>query len=198
VPVVPTTLVRDAGLAVSAARSIGGRVVLKIASDDIAHKSDIGGVALNLEGDAAIAEAFRRILAAAPAGARVDGVLLAPMRSGGLELFVGCTRDAQWGPVIAVGLGGIWVEVLQDVALRPLPIDAAEVKRMLGELRGAKLLHGARGMQAADLDVVAEVIARIGDAAVALGPDLEALEVNPLWVRGSDVEALDALAVWHP
>ena len=119
------------------------------------------------------------------------------MRSGGLELFVGCTRDPQWGPVIAVGLGGVWVEVLQDVALRPLPIDAAEVKRMLGELRGAKLLQGVRGMPAADLDAVAEVIARIGDAAVALGDDLEALEVNPLWVRGADVEALDALAVWR-
>jgi succinyl-CoA synthetase beta subunit len=98
---------------------------------------------------------------------------------------------------MAVGLGGVWVEVLQDVALRPLPIDAAEVKRMFSELRGAKLLQGVRGMQAADLDAVAEVIARIGDAAVALGEDLEALEVNPLWVRGSDVEALDALAVWR-
>ena len=130
-------------------------------------------------------------------GARVDGVLVAPMRSGGLELFVGCTRDPQWGPVIAVGLGGVWVEVLQDVALRPLPIDGAEVKRMLAELRGAKLLHGVRGMPAADLDAVADVIARIGDAAVALGADLEALEVNPLWVRGAEVEALDALAVWR-
>jgi acetate---CoA ligase (ADP-forming) len=181
----------------AAARAIGGRVVLKIASDDIAHKSDIGGVILNVEGDAAVADAFRRVMAVAPAGARVDGVLVAPMRSGGLELFVGCTRDPQWGPVMAVGLGGVWVEVLQDVALRPLPIDAAEVKRMFSELRGAKLLQGVRGMQAADLDAVAEVIARIGDAAVALGEDLEALEVNPLWVRGSDVEALDALAVWR-
>ena len=136
--------------------AIGGRVVLKIASDDIAHKSDIGGVALNLQGDDAVAEAFRRIMTVAPAGARVDGVLVAPMRSGGLELFVGCTRDPQWGPVIAVGLGGVWVEVLQDVALRPLPIDAAEVRRMLAELRGAKLLHGVRGMPAADLDAVAD------------------------------------------
>jgi len=197
VPVVPTTLVREADQAIAAARKIGERVVLKIASDDIAHKSDIGGVALNLQGDDAVADAFRRIMTVAPAGARVDGVLVAPMRSGGLELFVGCTRDPQWGPVIAVGLGGVWVEVLQDVALRPLPIDAAEVRRMLAELRGARLLHGVRGTQAADLDAVADVIARIGDAAVALGPDLEALEVNPLWVRGSDVEALDALAVWR-
>jgi acetate---CoA ligase (ADP-forming) len=197
VPVVPATLARNADQAVAAARAIGDRVVLKIASDDIAHKSDIGGVALNLEGDVAVADAFRRIMAVAPAGARIDGVLVAPMRSGGLELFVGCTRDPQWGPVIAVGLGGVWVEVLQDVALRPLPIGAAEVKRMFAELRGAKLLHGIRGMPAVDLDAVAAVIARIGDAAVALGPDLEALEVNPLWVRGSEVEALDTLAVWR-
>jgi acetate---CoA ligase (ADP-forming) len=196
VPVVPAALAHDAGQAVAAARAIGGRVVLKIASDDIAHKSDIGGVALNLEGDTAVGEAFARIMSAAPAGSRVDGVLVAPMRSGGLELFVGCTRDPQWGPVIAVGLGGVWVEVLQDVSLRPLPIDATEVKRMLGELRGAKLLHGVRGMPAADIDAVAAVIARIGDAAVALGDELDTLEVNPLWVRGSDVEALDALAVW--
>jgi acyl-CoA synthetase (NDP forming) len=197
VPVVPTTLATDADQAAAAARAIGTPVVLKIASDDIAHKSDIGGVALNVQGDAAVAEAFRRIMAVAPSHARVDGVLVAPMRTGGIELFVGCTRDAQWGPVIAVGLGGMWVEVLQDVALRPLPIDAAEVRRMLGELRGEKLLHGARGTQAADLDAVAAVVARIGDAAVALGPDLEVLEVNPLWVRGEQVEALDALAVWR-
>ena len=197
VPVVPVALAQDADQAVALARATGGRVALKIASDDIAHKSDIGGVVLNLQGDDAVADAFRRVMAVAPHGARVDGVLVAPMRSGGLELFVGCTRDPQWGPVMAVGLGGVWVEVLQDVSLRPLPIDATEVKRMLGELRGAKLLHGARGMAPADLDAVAAVIARIGDAAVALGQDLDALEVNPLWVRGADVEALDALAVWR-
>jgi acyl-CoA synthetase (NDP forming) len=197
VPVIPATLARDPDQAVAAARAISGRVVLKIASDDIAHKSDIGGVALNLEGDATVREAFARIVAAAPVQARVDGVLVAPMRSGGLELFVGCTRDPQWGPVIAVGLGGVWVEVLQDVSLRPLPIDTAEVARMLSELRGAKLLRGVRGMAAADLDELAAVIARIGDAAVALGDGLEALEVNPLWVRGAEVEALDALAVWR-
>ncbi len=192
--VIPTELATDADHAVAAARRIGGRVVLKIASDDIRHKSDIGGVALNLEGDQAVAEAYRRVRAAAPAGARVDGVLVAPMRSGGLELFVGCTSDAQWGPVIAVGLGGVWVEVLQDVALRPLPVLPEEARRMLTELRGAKLLAGARGVPAADLDAVASAVAAIGNAALALGPELDALEVNPLWVRGSQVEALDALA----
>jgi succinyl-CoA synthetase beta subunit len=195
VPVVPATLVTDEASAVAAAASFRGPVVLKIASADIQHKSDIGGVALNVAGEAAVAAAFRRVMAAAPAGARVDGVLVSPMRERGLELFVGCTRDPQWGAVLAVGLGGIFVEVLQDVALRVLPVTPAEVRRMLGELKGAKMLQGQRGVPAADLDAVAEAIARIGDAAVALGSDLDELDVNPLWVRGSRVEALDGLAV---
>jgi acetate---CoA ligase (ADP-forming) len=160
-------------------------------------KSDIGGVALNIEGDEAVAAAFRRVMAAAPAGARVDGVLVSPMRERGLELFVGCTRDPQWGPVLAVGLGGNLVEVLQDVSLRVLPVTPAEVQRMLRELKGAKILDGHRGVPAADLDAIAVAIARIGDAAVALGTALDALDVNPLWVRGSHVEALDGLAVQH-
>jgi acetate---CoA ligase (ADP-forming) len=195
VPVVPATLVTDATAAMATARAFGGPVVLKIASADIQHKSDIGGVALNVSGDEAVAAAFRRVIAAAPAGTAVDGVLVSPMRERGLELFVGCTRDPQWGPVLAVGLGGIFVEVLQDVALRALPVTPDEVRRMLGELKGAKMLAGQRGVPAADLDAVAQVIARIGDAALALGSQLVELDVNPLWVRGSEVEALDGLAV---
>jgi succinyl-CoA synthetase beta subunit len=197
VPIVPATLATDEASAVAAARALGGPVVVKIARADIQHKSDIGGVALNVDGDEAVAAAFRRVMAAAPVGAKVDGVLVSPMRERGLELFVGCARDAQWGPVLAVGLGGIFVEVLQDVALRVLPVPPEEVRRMLGELKGAKLLDGQRGIPAADLDAVATAIARIGDAVVALGPALEEFDVNPLWVRGSRVEALDALAVWR-
>jgi acetate---CoA ligase (ADP-forming) len=198
VPVVPATLGTDEASAVAAARAIGGRVVLKIASADIQHKSDVGGVALNLAGDEAVAAAYRQVMAAAPSGAHVDGVLVSPMREKGLELFVGCTRDPQWGPVLAVGLGGIFVEVLQDVALRVLPVTPAEVRRMLGELKGARMLDGQRGVPPADLDAVALAIARIGDAAVALGARLDELDVNPLWVRGAQVEALDGLAVAHP
>ncbi len=94
-----------------------------------------------------------------------------------------------------MGLGGVFVEVLQDVALRVLPVTTAEARRMLGELKGARMLAGHPGVPAADLDAVAKVIAHIGDAAVALGTRLEALDVNPLWVRGSHVEAPDGLAV---
>lgn len=200
VPVVPMTLAADEDAAVAAARALGGRVVLKVASPDIGHKSDIGGVALDLDGEAEVRGAWRRVTEAArrlAPSAAIEGVLVAPMRPRGIELFVGVSRDPQWGPVLAVGLGGIWVEVLQDVALRLLPVDAAEVRRMLAGLRGAKLLAGARGQPPADLNAVAEAVARIGDAALAFGPDLAALDINPLWVSGGRVEALDALCVWQ-
>jgi succinyl-CoA synthetase beta subunit len=200
VPVVPATLARHADEAVAAARALGGSVVVKVASPDIAHKSDIGGVVLNLQGDDAVREATLQVLQAAREKcptAHIEGVIVAPMRERGIELFVGYTRDPQWGPVLAVGLGGVWVEILQDVALRPLPVDARGIKRMLTGLRGAKLLTGQRGVPAADLDAVANAIERIAQAIMNLGPELEALDVNPLWVRGSQVEALDALFVWR-
>jgi hypothetical protein len=117
------------------------------------------------------------------------------MRSSGAELLAGVTIDPTFGPVLAVGLGGIWVEILHDTSLRVLPVDQAEVKRMLGELRGLALLQGARGAQPANLDAIAEAIARLGDAALSLNGALRALEVNPLWVNGDQVEALDVLIV---
>lgn len=199
VPVVPMTLAVTEGEAVAAARALDGPAVLKIASPDILHKSDIGGVAIGLSGDDAVRAAYRRVRQAGDTvpEARIEGVVVAPMRPAGLELFVGISRDQQWGAVLAVGLGGIWVEVLQDVQLRLLPVDPAEARRMLEALRGAKLLHGARGLPATDLDAVADAITRIGDAALAFGPTLAAMDVNPLWVHGSRVEALDALCVWQ-
>lgn len=200
VPVVPMTLARSEEEALAAAGTIGGPVVLKVASPDIAHKSDIGGVALNLEGNDAVASAYRGLIAAAGQhmpDARLDGVLVAPMRDRGFEVFVGVSRDPQWGPVLAVGMGGIWVEILQDVALRLLPAGPEEIRRMLAELRSARLLDGQRGIPAANLDVLATAIAAVGDAALSLGSDLVELDVNPLWVRGDQVEALDALFVWN-
>jgi acyl-CoA synthetase (NDP forming) len=200
VPVVPGRLATTAEQAVTCAQNWNGPVVLKVASADIAHKSDIGGVMLNLLGESAIREAFAQITNAArmhAPEARLDGVLVAPMRLPGTELLVGFSRDSLWGPVMAVGLGGVWVEVLQDVALRPLPVSAQEALRMLKSLRGLPLLQGHRGLTAAHLDVLATVIAQISQAIIALGPNLLELDINPLWVRGDQVEALDALMVWR-
>jgi acyl-CoA synthetase (NDP forming) len=200
VPVVPQVLATDAKQAAAAARDMNGPVVLKIASPDIAHKTEVGGVVLNLQGDDAVEAAFRRIMDAAASAmpkARLDGVIVSPMRKGGIELFTGVRVDAQWGPVIALGLGGVWIEALQDVSLRLLPVTPADVEQMVSELRGAKLLQGFRGAPPVDVAKLADAVARIGDAALALGATLDTLEVNPLLADGARIEALDALATYN-
>lgn len=197
VPVVPGGLARSADEAAALARQAGLPVALKLCSAQVTHKSDVGGVALGLSCEAEVRAAYAKVLGAAAAvpGAVADGVLVTPMRGGGVELLAGVTVDETFGPVLAVGLGGVWVEVLGDTSLRLLPASAAEVKRMLGELRGSALLRGARGTRPASLDAVAEAIAGIGRAALSLGGALRALEVNPLWVNGDQVEALDVLVI---
>jgi acyl-CoA synthetase (NDP forming) len=161
-PGVPVGLAGSADEAAEIAFRVGLPVALKICSTQITHKSDIGGVVLGLGSEAEVRAGYEKVRAAgsrfqAVPEATVDGVLVTPMRTGGIELLAGVTVDPAFGPVLAVGLGGIWVEVLNDTSLRLLPVDAAEVKRMLGELR--------------------------------------ALEVNPLWVNGDQVEALDVLVI---
>ena len=197
VPVVPGGLARSAGEAVEIARRVGLPVALKICSAQITHKSDIGGVVLGLGSEAEVRAGYEKVRAAGQGvpEASVDGVLVTPMRTGGAELLAGVTVDPAFGPVLAVGLGGIWVEVLNDTSLRLLPVDAAEVRRMLGELRGLPLLQGARGTTPANLEAVAEAIAGLGEVALGLDGSLRALEVNPLWVNGDQVEALDVLVI---
>ncbi|GJG96686.1 acetate--CoA ligase family protein [Cupriavidus pauculus] len=200
VPVVPQHLATDEAQAADVAAALGCAVALKIASPDIAHKTEAGGVVLSVQGDDAVRAAFRRIMtsvrSAAP-DARIDGVLVAPMRTGGTELFVGIHVDPQWGPVLALGLGGIWVEVLKDTSLRRLPVREADVRDMLDELRGTRLLDGFRGQAALDRDAIARAVVAISDAALAFGPALRTLEINPLLARPDGVEALDALAEWQ-
>ncbi|MFE3960910.1 acetate--CoA ligase family protein [Nocardia sp. NPDC059091] len=198
VPVIPGRLVDSPDAAVAAAAEFDGAVAVKIVSPDILHKSDIGGVRLGAIGDAEVRRAYQTVVAAAEAvpDARIEGVLVSPMRSGGVELLVGVVRDPQWGPMLAVALGGVFVEVLRDSALTPLPVTPAKARRLLGELRGLPLLQGARGTEPADLDALAAVISRVGALADALGEDIESLEINPLRVAGTVVEALDALVTW--
>lgn len=198
IPVVPSLLATDEDDAVFAADRFGYPVVLKAVADGLGHKSDIGGVRLGLADDDAVRTAFREITALlAERGATGVGTLVAPQRRGGVELLVGVVRDPAWGLVLAVGLGGVWVEVLRDTAQLLVPVDPAEVRSVLAELRGAPLLRGIRGGQAADLDAVADVVTRIVDLAASLDEQLDSLEVNPLLVRGSDVEVLDALITWR-
>ncbi len=205
VPVVPGGLARSADEAAELAARVGLPVALKICSAQITHKSDIGGVALGLRTEAEVRAAYEKVRAAGARairpgvpGAEIEGVLVTPMRTAGTELLAGVTVDPGLGPVLAVGLGGVWVEVLRDTALRVLPAGPAEVKAMLGELRGLPLLRGARGTVPADLDALAAVIARVGETALSLGRSLRAMEVNPLLVNGDQIEALDVLIVTEP
>ena len=199
VPVVPARLVTSAGDAARAAAEFGGPVCLKVVSPQILHKTDIGGVLLDVAAaEAPVKTAFEAVTAAAKNvdGATVDGVLVSPMRRGGAELLVGVVRDPHWGPMLAVALGGVFVEVLKDSALAPLPVSPRQARRMLDQLRGRAVLDGVRGAAPADLDALAAVIARTGDLALALGDDLESLEINPLRVDGAAIEALDAVVTW--
>jgi acyl-CoA synthetase (NDP forming) len=205
VPVVPGGLARSADEAAELAGRVGLPVALKICSAQITHKSDIGGVVLGLRTEAEVRAGYEQVRAAGAradrqgaGGADIEGVLVTPMRTAGTELLAGVTVDPSLGPVLAVGLGGVWVEVLRDTALRVLPAGPAEVRAMLGELRGLPLLRGARGTVPADLDALAAVIARIGETALSLGRSLRALEVNPLLVNGDRIEALDVLVVTEP
>jgi acyl-CoA synthetase (NDP forming) len=199
VPVIPQTLAKSAEEASQAAAQLGGAVVLKIASPDIAHKTEAGGVRLNVAGAEATRRAYEEIVQSAKAyapKARIDGVIVSPMREAGVELIVGVARDPDWGPVLVVGLGGVFTEALKDSQLSLLPVTPTGARDMLESLRGAALLKGFRGAPAADLDRLAAAITAIGDAALALGPDLAALEVNPLRVRGGEIECLDGLAIY--
>jgi len=199
VPTIPFELVEGSAAVEAVASKLGDRLVVKIASPDIQHKTEAGGVILNVAPDEA-AKAVETVLERARAykpDARIEGALIAPMRQPALEFVVGIARDPQWGPVLAVGLGGIWVEVMQDVQLRLAGVDAAEIAKALRSLRASKLLDGYRGATPVDVDRLAQVIQAIAAAALDLGPDLAALEINPLRVAGNEIEALDALAIWH-
>lgn len=178
---IPAQLATSAGEAAAAAHELGFPVVLKIASPDIMHKSDIGGVKLDLRDEQAVREAFDTVMHAtrqhAP-DAAIEGVLVSPIRSGGVELLVGVVRDLSFGQVLAVGMGGIFVELFKDASLGVLPINRAEVRAMLDELQGVALLHGARGSKPADMDALTDVVVQIAQVAQALGDDLESLEIN--------------------
>lgn len=196
VPIVPSALVTSEADAVSAVLATGQACALKVCSADIAHKSDVGGVVLGVTDENTARDAYRSIMKSvttALPSAAIDGVLVSPMRPDGVELLVGVTVDPSFGPVLAVGLGGVWVEILRDVSLRMLPVSEDTVRTMLNELSGRALLSGARGRPAADLDVLARMIVRISQAALSLGERLESLEVNPLRITDAGAEALDVL-----
>ena len=193
-------LASDANQAVGIAAEIGFPIVLKVHSPDIAHRSDVGGVRVGLSDGAAVRAAWDEVLASVRwhrPDARIDGMLVAQQVEPVVELIVGLKMDEVFGPVVVAGAGGLFVEVLEDVALRLPPIDDDEAQSMLRELRIAPLMRGARGRPEGDVAAAARVLVQLGELALDLGPRLRALDINPLLMlrEGQGALAADALLV---
>ena len=194
-PVVDAVLVPDAAGAVAAADRIGGAVVLKVDAVGLAHKSDLGGVALGLRGGDAVGKSATTLLdRGRREGLTMRGLLVAPMAPPGLELIVGMRRDPQFGPVVLVGLGGTLAEVLDDVVIRLAPLDLAAADSMLADLRGTALLKGVRGRPPIDRAAVATMLVALGRLAVER-PDVMEVDMNPVIASKTGALAVDALVV---
>lgn len=180
IPVPEFRTARSADEAVTAAREMGYPVVMKVVSPQILHKSEFGGVLLGLADDAAVRAGFGRLEEVAM-GRDFRGVVIYPLIRGAQEVLVGLFRDPQFGPVVAFGAGGIYTEILQDVALRVAPVDRAEAAAMIGETRVAALLAGARGRPLGDRDALADLIARVSTLPF-LYPDIAEMDLNPVFV----------------
>lgn len=195
IPYVHETLASSSSEAAAAAAAIGGPVAMKLSSPDIPHKTDAGLVRLGVTPNE-VADTYAELIAVAHAVAPhavIDGVVVQQMVEDGVEVIVGITTDPVVGPSLLVGLGGVFTEVLADAAVRPLPVDAGDIRAMLSSLRGFPLLDGARGRPPCDLDAVVDIGLGVARLAATLGPRLVELDLNPVVVGEKGAVALDAL-----
>ncbi|WP_432696665.1 acetate--CoA ligase family protein [Marinobacterium sp. YM272] len=199
IPVPAGALARSADEAVSIASDIGYPVVIKAQSARLAHKSEVGGVLLNIADEAQLRSAWTQLYAnvrKAEPDLELDGALVEKMGERGLELVVGASRDPQWGPILMVGLGGVWVEALGDVQLLPPQLPREAIIEKLHGLKASKLLTGFRGDPAVDVEAVADVVATVGQLMVER-PEIQEIDINPLvvYAQGKGVAAQDVLIV---
>ena len=176
--------------AVSIAETFGGPVVLKVVSDSALHKSDVGGIALNLNTEEEVREGFDRVTAVV---ADADGALVQEFVGGGHEVIVGMTEDPSFGPLVVFGLGGIFVELIGDASFRIHPITDLDAHDMIREVKAAKLLDGYRGQPPGDVPALEEAILRVS-ALIDAVPEIVEMDLNPVKVLepGSGVRAVDA------
>ncbi len=197
-PIADERLARTADEAVQAADALGYPVAVKLASADVVHKTELGAVVLDVASAAAVHDAFETVTARARSArpsAAVDGALVSRMVTGGVETILGVQRDPTFGPVVMFGLGGVFVETLNDVSFRVAPFDETEARRMIAETKGSAILDGARSGRPFDVAALAAALARLSTFAAGHGDELESAEVNPFVVlpQGQGAAALDAV-----
>ena len=197
IPIPEGALAREAAEAKPIAQRIGYPVALKAQAAALAHKTDAGGVALNITDDAALEAAWNEMharIAKARPSLKLDGLLVERMGPKGIEMIVGARRDPDWGPVVLLGLGGIWTEALKDVRLMPADVSHAEIVAEIERLKGAQTLHGLRGAPPVDIAAVADVVSTVA-ALMRARPKIHEIDINPLVAYPNGVLALDALIV---
>lgn len=196
IPLTPAVLARSQEQAQEAQRQFASPVAIKIESPDVLHKTEAGGVRLGLNTPEDVAQAYSQILQSVTAhapSARVRGVLVQPMAEAGVECVVGLSQDPVFGPVVMVGLGGVWIELLKDVTFARCPVSPAEAEAMIHRLRGVRLLQGFRGSPPADIQALADLVSRVSVIGAALGDQLGELDLNPVFVHPKRVTAVDVV-----
>lgn len=197
IKVVRAKLAKSMKEAVALSKECGFPVVLKVASPDIIHKSDIGGVKVGLRSASEVKRAYREIMAAVKQKepkAGIRGVSVQPMAKPGVEIIIGMTKDAQFGPVIMFGLGGIMVEILKDVSFRIVPLAKKDAREMIRDIKGYPVLEGYRGQPPSDVAALEDMIMKVS-AFVERTPVIKELDLNPVFAYEDGVVAVDARVV---
>ena len=194
IPVVETRLSRTKDEAIEISREIGFPVALKVISPEVIHKSDVGGVKTRLTDTSQVSNAFDEIYSSLEKnvpGARIEGISVQRMAHPGVEIIIGMNEDAQFGPVIMFGLGGVLVEALRDVSFRVIPITTWDASEMIHEIRGFSLLKGFRGQEPVDIKLLAKLLTMVSKL-VEKNPQIKELDINPLIISGREAVAVDA------
>jgi len=194
IPVVETKLATSKQEAIAISKKLGFPVALKIVSPEITHKSDVGGVKLDLKASKQVEAAYEEILSAVKQKyphAVIDGVSVQKMARPGTEVIVGMTKDAQFGPVLMFGLGGILVELLKDVSFRIVPFEREDAREMIREIKGYPILEGFRGREPADVSILEEILLKISRF-VDDHPEIKELDLNPIFAYRDGAVTVDA------
>ena len=197
IPVIKTKLAKSKAEAIEISKKLGFPVVLKIVSPDIIHKSDIGGVKLNLANATQVGRAYAEIIAAAKKAnkkADIQGVSVQKMAKPGVEVIMGMSKDAQFGPVLMFGLGGVFVEVLKDVAFRIVPLAKRDASQMIREIKGYPLLEGYRGQEPANITALEDLLLKLSTF-VDETPQIKEMDLNPIFAYKNGAVAVDARVI---